>query len=127
MSDEERFNLPLFVLRNGKVAEDNVREFLEWRKRTDPEAYRAAVHKLAEVIVEAAVRQLLARERSAKARPFIGARGAALRRTIEGGRSRALEGEGRESLDFGGMATASGTSRKRNWLPGPESYGDVTV
>jgi hypothetical protein len=60
MRDEHRFERPLFVLRNGKVVEDNVKEFLAWRKRVDPEAYRAAMRQLAEVVAEAAVRQLLA-------------------------------------------------------------------
>jgi hypothetical protein len=48
MSDEQGFRRPLFVLRNGKVVEDNVKEFLEWRKRTDPEAYRTAMRQLTE-------------------------------------------------------------------------------
>jgi hypothetical protein len=60
MPDEQRFDRPLFVLRNGKVVEDNVKEFFEWRKRTDPEAYGAAMRQLVEVIAEATVRQLLA-------------------------------------------------------------------
>ncbi len=60
MPDEQHFDRPLFVLRNGKIVEDNVKEFLDWRKRTDPEAYRAAMRQLAEVIAEAAVREVLA-------------------------------------------------------------------
>jgi hypothetical protein len=56
MPDQQRFDRPLFVLRNGKFVEDNVKEFLEWRKRADPEAYRAAMRQLVEVIAEVTVR-----------------------------------------------------------------------
>lgn len=49
MPDERRFDRPLSVLRNGKIVEDNVKEFLDWRKRTDPEACGAAMRPLAEV------------------------------------------------------------------------------
>jgi hypothetical protein len=62
MPDEQRFDRPLFVLRDGKVAEDNVKEFFEWRKRTDPEAYKAAMGQLAEIFAEAALRQVLAED-----------------------------------------------------------------
>ena len=66
MPDEQRFDRPLVVVRTGKVVEDNVKEFLEWRKRTDPDAYSAAMRQLVEVIAEATVRQLLAEKAEKK-------------------------------------------------------------
>jgi hypothetical protein len=48
------------VLRECEIVEDNVKAFLEWRKRTAPDAYNAAIHELAKVLAEIPVRELLA-------------------------------------------------------------------
>lgn len=58
--DEPRFDRPLFVLDgNGNVIEDNMSEFLAWRKRTAPEAYQAAMNGLIDLLAEIAERELM--------------------------------------------------------------------
>lgn len=59
-ADGSRFDRPLLVFDgNGNVVEDNMREFLAWRKRTDPVAYKAAVDGLLSVFAEIAARELM--------------------------------------------------------------------
>ena len=59
-ADGSRFDRPLLILdRKGNVVEDNMREFLAWRKRTDPAAYKAAMDGLVSVFVEIVARELM--------------------------------------------------------------------
>jgi hypothetical protein len=58
--DEPRFDRPLFVLDGkGNVLEENMSEFLAWRKRTAPEAYKSAMDGLIGLLAEIAVRELI--------------------------------------------------------------------
>ena len=59
-ADGSRFDRPLLVFDGkGNVVEDNMREFLAWRKRTDPVAYKSAMDGLVSVFAEIVARELM--------------------------------------------------------------------
>ena len=51
----------IVVDRKGHIVSTNIEAVLEWRKKHEPEVYKAAIDRLAQIIAEAAVDQLDAR------------------------------------------------------------------